>query len=343
MNSFIPLTSYSLKAVSVIVATAGVGVVLTKTRVLGEESLKTLSRLVFAVALPCLLFTKVARTVDPGRLVEWWILPPTSVLYVAAGIACGLLVVRVFPSGKGFRRGVVAATAFGNSSYIPIPLLVAATAIFPIFSHRSDEAAREAIAYVSVYLICFSPLMWTVGYALLSGRSFGQLRVRHLITPPLVGMGLGVLTGVVPPLKSLLCEPEGLLSPLFMAAELVAGMTIPGALIVLGGKFATKPKGGLDDRGAIVGIILGKLLLMPALAIAYVAVLRGAGLLPDSPLLALVLIIEAGTPPATNLVVMCSLFGRGDAERMARIQFWTYLAAIVTLTIWVMIALSIFA
>jgi predicted permease len=82
--------------------------------------------------------------------------------------------------------------------------------------------------------------------------------------------------------------------------------------------------------------------MFPAVAICYVLLLRYIGLLPANMLAAVVLVIEAGAPPANNLVVMAAVAKPEIEDGMATIIFWTYLASIFTLTVTVLTAMWVF-
>ena len=112
----------------------------------------------------------------------------------------------------------VACCAFGNTFTLPLVFLV--EVLGPAYADR-------VAGYIALYLIGWSPALWTVGYMLLTGGSSGgrggrreergdggrgaslkeklvaaketaALIVRETINPPLVGICTGVLIGVTP-------------------------------------------------------------------------------------------------------------------------------------------------
>lgn len=338
---FLQLLGYSGKAVGIIILVALTGAILRRRGILKDESLTVLSKLVFNLTLPALLITKVAASVDINKLKQWWVLPPTCVIYILFGLLIGWVVVKVFHPKPEFSRSVIACCGFGNSGYIPIPLLVAMTVIFPAFASR-PEAGELAVSYISVYLIGFSPVMWSVGYTILTGQKVGSAALKNCVTPPIIAIAVGVLIGLTP-LKGMFCDKEGCLNIFFIASEVVASATIPCALIVLGGKLAYGPSSVLLSKRVLICIVLGKLVLVPCCAVFYIFFLRAQGWMPNDPLMAMTLFIEAGTPPATNLVVMCSMRKDRNGEAVATVLFWTYLASTVTLTLLIMVGMSLFA
>lgn len=101
---------------------------------------------------------------------------------------------------------------------------------------------------------------------------------------------------------------------------------------MLGANLADPPAGNETvPARTLLAVWWGRLLLMPLFGCLYTLFLYRRGWLPDDPMCALVLMVESAVPPATNLIVMCQLHGRGEAT-MSRLLVSTYIAAIPVLT-----------
>jgi len=81
---------------------------------------------------------------------------------------------------------------------------------------------------------------------------------------------------------------------------------------------------------------------MPLLAILYVKGMIYAGLMPDDLMLALVLVIEAAVPQATNISVICSMQQEAIERNMACLLFWNYLASVPTLSLFILLSVRLF-
>jgi hypothetical protein len=343
MSEIFELFIYASKSTGVIILAALAGFSLVKTEVLPEESLKFFSKAVFCVMLPCLLFSKMAESIDIETLKSLYILPVSCLIYIFAGLSLGWLATRLLKLSGNTSRAVIAASGFGNSGFLPIPLIAAIVAVFPYFSD-DPMAASKGISYISIYLMGFSPLMWTVGYKIVSpSKNISGFSLSRVITPPVAGLLAGIAIGLLPPLRNLFCAPEGMLNPVFKASEVIAGGTIPCALVVLGGKLASAPPLRNINFKTVLTVAGVKLLLLPVLAVFYVKFLFSYDFLPAEPLFALVLVIEAATPPANNLVVMCSLNNTDNQGTVASILFWNYLFSTVTLTFFMMLTMKLFS
>ncbi len=341
MEKIIELLLYSSKAVSSIILIGGAGALLVRFHVINKDALRTLGKLVYFLMLPCLLFTNLASSINLQQLGEYWILPVSCAIHVFTGILAGGMVVKLCRPQPEMEVGVAAATAFSNTGYLPIPLMIAVTQVFPCF--RNDpQAADTAVVYISLFLVGYSPLLWTFGHSMIAGRKMREISFIQFFPPPVIGMLIGVAFGLTPFLKEITCSNSGLLNPFYKAASIIGLGTVPCALLLLGGNLADGPVKGVVSKRSIFSVILVRLIIFPVLAILLVYLLRRFGLIPSSLLLALVLVVEAGSPSATNLIVMASLSNHKLETGLSTLLFWVYLASIFTLTLVIMTAMWIF-
>lgn len=324
--------SVSFMAVLRIVLICLAGTWLRRRGVLDRDFCRTLSRLILHLMLPCLLVSKLSESAGGGNLVRWALLPASALLYVGLGFVSGTLVVWLTRPPAAVRRLVTAASAFGNSGYIPYPLVTAIAATAPLFAGDAGAGGR-GVAYISVYLLCMSPCLWGIGYPYLAHQPLRALRREHFLSPPIIAALIGLVLGVVPFLHSV-CVAEGApLRVLLDAASVVGEGVIPCALLVLGANLADTPSDSADlPLRTYVGVACGRLVLMPALGVLYVLLLHQAGWLPADPMFALVLLIESAVPAATNLMVMCQVHERSESA-MAWVLVVNNLLAIVTLSL----------
>ena len=341
MDKFLELLPYSSKAVVSIFLIALAGVFLIRFKIIGKDSLPVLGKLIIYMFLPCMLFHKLATSASWEQLREYWAFPMTCIIYISFGLLLGWLTVKICKPRKEMKSGVIAAIAFNNSGYIPIALILAITSIFPVFMN-DPQAGNKAVGFVAIYLIVYSPVFWTVGYSLISGKKLSDITLRKLFPPPVVGLLAGLCVGMILPLKYLFCSPEGFLHPLYRATGIIGEATVPSVLILLGACLAVGSVRSVVNKRTIFSVILIKLIIFPIIAILYVLLLRHLGALPANMLASIVLVLEAGSPPANNLIVMASVANPDIEDGMATIIFWTYLASILTLTLTIVAAMWIF-
>ncbi|MFZ2654693.1 MAG: AEC family transporter, partial [Victivallales bacterium] len=331
-------------AIFTIVLMAAGGIILAKCRILDGNSLQILSKTIFYLLLPCMLFASFAESINMDRLKELWILPVTGVVYILGGIGLGMLAVRTLKIKPEFKSMVTASSGFANAMYLPIPLMASICSIFPEFN-SNPEMKTLGMVYVSMFIISFSPMMWTLGYNILGERPHSSIKFTDIVTPPVWGMIAGFAIANFPALKSALCDKSGFLHPLFTTCNSMGNAVVPCAMIVLGGSFAIGPVARRIDKKTVLAVIAVKLLIVPILAILYIKILVSYGLIPhgtmQDTLLVLVMLIEAAVPPATSLIVISSL-QRKNVEEMGSLLLWLYLVSLITLTLFIVIGMRIF-
>ncbi len=299
-----------------------------------------LGRVVVLLMLPCFLFVNVGARTTLDSLCEWGMLPAFGLIYAAAGLLVGHALVALMRPAEPLRRPMAVATAFGNSGYIPIPLVTSVAATAALFA-GDPEAARRGVTFISLYLVGFSPCLWGIAYPYLAGAPTRKAARRHLLSPPILSVLAGILVGVVPWLRGLLIGPGAPLALLTDTADLVGQATIPCALLLLGANL-TDPdtqEAHLRTRD-VIGVACGKLAVMPLFGCLLTVVCWKRGLIPHDPMFGLVLMLEAAVPPATNLIVMCQAHGKGEAA-MSRLLVWSYIAAVPGLTVLVALFLHV--
>ena len=340
------LTVFSVRffAVLKLVLVCLAGVWLARSGVLHGDFRRSLSQMILRLMLPCLLLSKLSASVNPANLARWLVLPVSALLFVGLGFVVGALVIHIVRPPERLHRVVMAATAFGNSGYIPYPLVAAIAASAPIFA-ADPTANQRGIAYVSLYLVCMSPCLWAIGFPYLAHKPWRELRWNQILSPPILSAAAGITIGMVPVLRDLLVPAEAPLRVVLATADLIGDGVIPCSLLVLGANLAETPQGQAPLPIRVhLGVTWGRLVLMPLLGCIYVLAVVRLGVVPkDDPMLLLVLMLEAAVPSATNLIVMCQVHERGDETAMSRVLVFNYVAAVLTLTVFVALFLWLIA
>ncbi len=339
---FSVLFYHSGRSVLTVLLIAAGGVFLARTGALKLESTRAISTCVFSLMLPCLLFSKLATAISLERLQELWILPVSCVALTALGFAVGMVGARLAGHGRDdVGRVVITCAAIPNASYLPIPLMLAACSTIPALA-AIPGSGDIAVAYISIYLVLFSPMMWTLGFAFLSGEK-GGFSMKGFFSPPLAGVALGLLVGLAPPLKALLVQKTGVLYPFYNAADTIGIGTIPAALIVLGSNlYLARSSISSGHPRAVIAAVACKLAIFPLLTILYVYILIKFGVIRHDPVMAVMLVVTCASPTAVSVAVMCNVLKKCE-EFTAGVLFWNYLLAAPALTFFIMAALLLFA
>lgn len=148
-----------------------IGLVLAhpKTQIIPRATFKLLSKLVFALFLPCTIFVHLGESIDLKNFIQWWFIPVNVILSTSIGCFLGYLVTKICRPPPEFIRFTIIVTAFGNTGNLPL-------AIVGSICHSPDnpfgpECHRTGIAYVSFAQWVAVLLVYTLVY--------------HMMEPPL--------------------------------------------------------------------------------------------------------------------------------------------------------------
>lgn len=77
-----------------------------------------ISKLVYFVFSPALIFSKLAESVTPQRLAAWWPLTVNMAITNASGFALGTLLAKAIRPPPRFKAHVVVACGMGNVRHL---------------------------------------------------------------------------------------------------------------------------------------------------------------------------------------------------------------------------------
>nr|XP_024396348.1 protein PIN-LIKES 6-like isoform X2 [Physcomitrium patens] len=101
----------------------GLGLASSYVNILPAQCRKLLSKLVFALFLPCLIFTQLGKAVTLQSIIEWWFIPINVVLGASFGCALGYLVALIVRPPPQYFNFTVVMIGIGNIGNIPLVII----------------------------------------------------------------------------------------------------------------------------------------------------------------------------------------------------------------------------
>jgi len=299
---------------------------------------QSLSKFLVTIALPVYFITRIGKLEFSG-VQQSLIFPIASIAVAAAGLFFSFLLFNTITLSKQNRNTFTALSSFGNSGYIPLALIEIFPITLPEVSNRFGVDAP--LLYVGAYLLTQSPLLWTLGNILISGKR-SQFKWNDLITPPLIGIILGLFlsfTGIYGSITA----PGQPGHYIFMAMERISDVVLPLILISLGAMIGTIPSRKFFSKVlmAIAGrIALIRFLLLPGLFyLCFFTIFKWLNLQPAQ---IFVLFLETHIPPATNLSVMATHAGINE-DTTAYIMLFTYVLYLLLLPVFLFLFMNLIA
>jgi malate permease and related proteins len=260
----------------------------------------TLSKFVVRIALPLYLFIKISSS-DPAAIVRSPMFLLAAVIIMGSGAVVSVLIFAFLPLKRDEKRAGIAFSTFGNSGYFPMSVIEIFPVTLPLISELFGTS--EPTLYVGVYLLVNSPILWSAGNFLMTGKG-RRPGIKEIFTPPFIGVLFGFLA-LLTGFETIAGNKELPVFHILSALEKISVMTLPLILISLGAMIGNlhtskeKPSKLILMAGVTSSI---RFLIMPALFYgSYFLFLKNLNLTPGQ---LWVLFLETHIPPASNLAVM---------------------------------------
>lgn len=270
-----------------------IGVIAARLKVLTVESKDMLSKVIFNISLPLMLFTNFLKLdATPRLLANSITVLSVSGFVILFMLLAGWIVTRIFNITGREAAVFKAHSMFGNTIFLGFPLI---TALYGV----------EGLLYASMFQLVSNIIMWTAGVVVLThgnGKSWKR-SIARVLNPNTVATLSGLLFFIFS-----IKLPELVVKPLseLGSANTWLSMLYIGAMLVLA------DVGGLLGKKSLYIISINRLVIVPAILIAFFAAFGVvSGLSPDKMVLS-VIILEASMPCMASVVIMAKEFGADD-------------------------------
>ncbi|MCM8796513.1 MAG: AEC family transporter [Candidatus Omnitrophica bacterium] len=285
---FIQSFKITVLAVSQIFLMAAVGYFLVRRNLLGEDGLRSLTRMVIEVVFPCLIIAQLLKNFSFSLYPKWWVFPLVSVVITIVGLAVGWLFLWLDKEVKS-RVQFLSLVAFQNSGYLPLALVA---------SMLPKTTAETMFIYIFLFLLGFDLIIWSWGVYLLAHEGGKKFELFSLFSPPVIASLTSLLLIFFGWHKFI---PAFILNPV----EMIGNCTLPLAMFIVGGNLASICLGHIDRKEMLI-ICLAKLVIMPLVglfAVFYFGISGPLGLL---------IVMQLAMPPATSLSIIIKHYRKED-------------------------------
>lgn len=286
----------------------GLGYALKRTGLIDSAFLFQTNRLVYYICLPLLLFHKIGTADFSSNFNGPLLWGSALAIALAFLLSYGYALLRRYPPAIA---GAFSQGAFrGNLAYVGLAI------VFNAYGNEGLTRAGILMGFLVPVLNFFAVIALLLPHKGTDSRSGIRLIARQILANPLI---LASFAGI---LWSFLSLPVP--SILERSLQITTGMTLPLALLAIGGAFSMdKLKGDLVQAGLATSI---KIVLMPAIAALLLALLGVDG--RDLS----IGVLMAGTPTATATYIMAHQM-KADAELAGSIVMLSTLLSSLTYTL----------
>ncbi len=277
------------------------GFACVKTGAVRMEAKKAFSDLLIYLIVPAMVINSYLTEFDPKVLRNLLESFGLSAVLLLLGLGITMLFT-LRAKGKKNTPIIRFACIFSNAAYMGFPLI---QALF----------GAEGLLYASAYVTMFNILLWTAGYAMISGKVRPREVFRSIFTTP-------VLWSVLIGLLLYLCRidvPELIRQPI----QLVGNMNTPLSMIITGMMIAGSRPEKLFGNREIFRIILLRMVLIPLASFAVFALIGVEGMVAE-----VVLLLEA-CPCAAITSVFAVQFGYDEDLAAGAVVITTFISILV--------------
>ncbi len=315
-----------------------VGFFIKKSGRLPDSFFPSLSVFLVDIALPFYFFTKLASS-DRAFVQSSWIFPLAAVAYTSLGLLLGFLIFRFSSFTRTEKHAGIVLSGFGNFAILPLTLMELFPQTVPVIAVLFDTNA--SVLYIGTMAMVMTPLLWSLGYALITG-STKNLSLSRILNPPVIGIIAGLIA-LFSPIGAFLGGSEsGIFYHVFSGIARIGSITFPLILITIGAMIADIET-HVDGRSRLINmalrVVLVRFVLFPAcFFFAYFVLLRHLSILTPSHIW--VLFLEAHLPPANNIATMAKRVETNEST-IAFTTLITYTLYLVLLPLYLSFFLTI--
>lgn len=293
------------------------GFIFFKLKLISIELVNELSRLVINLFLPCLIFSHLLKNPSFITIGDWWVYPLLGIGVSLIGFFVAQIIL-FFDKNSQAKKELVSLIAFQNCGYLPLVLIAE---VFP------PALSQALFVYIFLFIQGFNFIFFSYGIEFLGGGEFKQKKIKDFLNLPFLSLllSLGFLIS-----RFYIFVPKIIIQ----ATALIGDCTLPIALLALGAVLANCPLSLKKDKRFFFEVVLGKLVIMPALALLFLFRFK----IP--PYMALVILMESAMPSAVNLSVV-SYYKKSEGSLISQAVFLTHLLSIFTIPFFLGLAVHI--
>lgn len=232
---------------------------------------------------------------------------------------------------------------FKNITSIPLPLISIIVENNPSIFTMSD-ATSYAISLVLIYASISNMIAWTFGVIYVSGIKNCDIKntLKVIFSIPNIAVLIGLIIGMVPFFRSLFYPMNAIFyDSITRSFENIGSITSPLMLILFGSLvydviIDMKQNSSVVPKIDIFIMLILSLIMIPAILSSIIIIASFYQIIPNDPILLLVLLIETCTPASMNVPLLCEGIDDKNLKTSSIIlMLYQYIISTITLTLWV--------
>lgn len=301
------LALVTLEQVSILFILIIVGFLCGKTGVVTAEGKKVLSNLLVTIIMPAMVLNSYMSEFDSQVLSNLLLAFGLSTIAILLAMAVSFLLTMKMKSNN--KTVIRFACSYSNAAYMGFPLI---QALF----------GAEGMLYASAFVTMFNVIVWSIGYAMMSGEVQPKQVIKSVGKNPVtyaVVLGLVLYLGRI-------SVPVVVKEPL----SLVGSMTTPLSMLIIGVMIAGSEIKSILGNKEVWFTVVVRLVVIPAITFGLFYLLGIGGIVGS------VILIQAACPTAATTSVLAIQCNHDETVGAGTVVLST-VCSIVTLTVFAML------
>ncbi|KAF5958126.1 hypothetical protein HYC85_005351 [Camellia sinensis] len=160
-----------------------------------------------------------------------------------------------------------------------------------------------------------------------------KINLKMLFAPSTIASIVGLLIGVITPIRKIMIGDNAPLRVLKSSASLLGEATIPSMTLIVGANLLTGLKRSGVGLWVVIGVNVVRYIALPLLGILVVKAAHHFGWVGSDSLYQFILLLQYALPSAMSIGTITQLFDIGQSE-CSVIMLWNYVVASLSLTLW---------
>ena len=193
-----------------------VGILMYYKKLLSQPILKQLSVMCTSVFFPCLIVSKLSKSLSVELLSSAFVLPVFAFLQILFALGIAFIVSKIMFIPKHLKRIFITSSSFHNSNAFPLVIAQALSSQYPF--NKDPDSFEKMATYVFIYVLGWSAIFWTWGFGYLSvnenvinndqnkqkiDNSWKFIITKGFLNPPMIANYVAFIIGLILPLKNL--------------------------------------------------------------------------------------------------------------------------------------------
>ena len=285
-----------------------IGYIIRKLKLITENGIHDISRIIVNVAMPTLLFSSMLIDYKTEYIKNMGIIALMAMLYLIFTSVTSKQLAWRLTEKDSERKSIRYSMIFGNIAFLAFPLC---EALF----------GKLGVFYASIFVIVQNIFQWTVGVNIFKQEKIRLSNLKNLISPGIVAIISGLIC------FSLNIKPPAILDKVIKG---ISGISIPLALMMTGAQLYGYKIGDIIANRKVQIITLVKTLAFPVIFLAIVYYI------PIDNMLTYIVAIQAAGPVQASATAFSRNFN-GDPTIVAKVVFLSTLCCLVTIPLFVML------